>query len=219
MLRYRYRLKDLYNKPIASIAILIDTNPAWRPQVYREDLWDSWLEMGFPIIKVTDYQTRVTELEHSTNSFAVVLLAQLVANQKISARLATKTAVTRLLYQKGWLRADILSLYTFIDWVIALPLELELNYHQYVETLEKELAVEYVTTAERIGLKRGIEQGFKYGESFVLVHLLEQKFGAIPRHYQEQIEQADTATILKWAIRLLQCQSLDELFKNAVTPG
>ncbi len=99
MLRYRYRLRDLYDKPIASIAVLIDTNPTWRPQVYREELWGSWLEMGFPIIKVMDYQARVAELERSTNPFAVVLLAQLAANQKSDARLPSKSALTRLLYQ------------------------------------------------------------------------------------------------------------------------
>jgi hypothetical protein len=127
MLQYRYRLRDLYNKPIASMAVLIDTNPDWRPQIYSEDLWGSWLEMGFPILKVMDYQARVEELEDSTNPFAVVLLAQLAANQKIGACLPTKTTLTRRLYQKGWSRQDVLSLYTFIDWVVALPPELELN--------------------------------------------------------------------------------------------
>jgi hypothetical protein len=51
-----------------------------------------------------------------------------VADRKIGAYLPTKTALTRRLYQKGWSRQDVLSLYTFIDWVVALPPELELNY-------------------------------------------------------------------------------------------
>jgi hypothetical protein len=41
MFIYRLRLRDLYDKPIASLAVLIDTDQNWRPGVYREELWGS----------------------------------------------------------------------------------------------------------------------------------------------------------------------------------
>ncbi len=77
MFTYRYRLRDSHKKPIASLAILIDSNPEWRPGFYKEELWGSSMEMRFPIIKLIDYQSRIKELEASTNPFSSVILAQL----------------------------------------------------------------------------------------------------------------------------------------------
>jgi len=37
MFIYRYRIFDIYKKDIASLAILIDGNPNWRPNQYRQN--------------------------------------------------------------------------------------------------------------------------------------------------------------------------------------
>jgi len=164
MFQYRYRLRDLYNQPIASLALLIDNNPRWRPKLYREDLWGSSLEMRFPIIKVIDYEAQRVELETSPNPFAAVILAQLAANRYKGSdeRLDAKKALTWNLYRKGWSRDKIVSLYTFLDWIMMLPKELEPTYNQYVVEIEEGLRVEYVTTAERMGIQKGLEQAKEY---------------------------------------------------------
>jgi Domain of unknown function (DUF4351) len=212
MFQYRYRLRDLYDKPIASLAILIDNNPHWRPTVYREALWGSSLEMRFPILKLIDYEAQRAELEASPNPFAAVILAQLAANRckGSNERLDSKKALTWHLYRKGWSRDKIVSLCTFLDWVIALPKALEPTYDQYVLKIEEDLKVEYVTTFERLGIQKGLHQG----ESTILLRQLEQKFSVLPDEYRKKIQEADSAVLLEWAVRLLDSQSLEELFRT-----
>jgi len=235
MFQYRYRLRDRYDKPIASLALLIDNNPRWRPAVYREALWGSSLEMRFPIVKVIDYEAQRAELETSTNPFAAVILAQLAANRYKGPeeRLDAKKTLTWNLYRKGWSRDKIVSLYTFLDWIMMLPKELEPTYNQYVVEMEEGLKVEYITTAERMGIQKGLEQAKEYittaermgiqkglerglhqGESAVLLRLLERKFSVLPDEYRKKIQEADSAVLLEWAVRLLDSQSLEELFQS-----
>ncbi len=209
MFQYRYRLKDMYDKPIASLAVLIDNNPRWRPAVYREAVWGSSLEMRFPIIKIIDYEGRRTDLEASPNPFAAVILAQLAANRyrESDKRLNVKKILTWNLYRKGWSRDQILSLCTFLDWVIALPKALETTYDQYVLKIEEDLKVEYVTTFERLGIQKG--------ESALLLEILKEKFDTIPAHYQEKINQTSTADLLALAKRAIRSQTLEEVFKGS----
>ncbi len=215
MFSYRCRLRERYQKPIASLGILIDSRKTWRPGVYREELWGSWVEMGFPICKIMDYQDRWEELEQSNNPFAKVILAQLVANQKQSpdARLVSKTALTRSLYAHGWGGDDIRRLYVFIDWVLGLPEHLDRQYNESIKAWEEEIKVSYVTTAERLGRQDGVQEGVQLGEGAMLLEILQEKFDEVPTHYQERINQTSAADLLALARRAIRSQSLDDVFK------
>ena len=222
MLLYRYRIRDLYKKPIASLAILIDREESWRSVHYKEELWDSRLEIQFPIIKITDYKSKTKELEASTNPFAQVILAQLIALEKqdLEKRLISKIALTRHLYVKGWIKDDIIMLYKFLDWIIALPGPLELQYNQEVQKIEEELRMPYITTAERIGiqkgLQQGLEQGLQQGESTLLLRQLVYKFKNIPAVYLQKIDQANCEDLLKWGERILDNSSLEKVFEDCI---
>jgi hypothetical protein len=39
MFTYYYRLHDRYRRPLASVALLTDTRPEWRPEHYQQSLW------------------------------------------------------------------------------------------------------------------------------------------------------------------------------------
>ncbi len=208
MFTYRYRLRDLYKKPIASLAILIDSDQNWRPGSYKEELWGSSIEMKFPIIKLIDYQSRIKELETSTNPFASVILAQLATFDKQSpeAKLASKINLIKRLYTRNWKRDDIMTLLTFLDWVFALSKQLELKCKEMIEILEEELHVDYVTSFERIGIEKG--------EGTMLLCFLEGKFKNVPEDYLQKINNADAETLVKWGKRVLNSQSLDDVFKD-----
>ena len=201
MFTYRYRLRDSHKKPIASLAILIDSNPEWRPGFYKEELWGSSMEMRFPIIKLIDYQSRIEELEASTNPFASVILAQLATLEKQSpeAKLTSKINLIKWLYTRSWKREDILTLLTFMDWVFALPEELELKCKEAIAILEEELHVDYITSFERMGIEKGLQQG----ESALLLRLLQHKFKTVPEAYKHKIEQASPDILLNWSERVL----------------
>ena len=74
----------------------------------------------------------------------------------------------------------------------------------------------YVTSFERIGIKKGIQlgikQGIQLGEGALLIRQLEHKFKTVPDHYRGQIEQAKSNDLLKWGERVLDCQNLEEIF-------
>ena len=71
----------------------------------------------------------------------------------------------------------------------------------------------YVTSFERIGIEKGIEQGMQQGESSMLLCFLEGKFQNIPDDYRQKITNADPETLLKWAKRVLNSQTLEDVFK------
>ncbi len=236
MLLYRYRIRDLYKKPIASLAILIDAEKNWRPQFFSETFWGSKLEIQFPIIKLIDYRNQIAELENSTNPFSQVILAQLVALEKQDQekRLISKIELTRHLYIKGWGKDDILSLYKFLDWVLALPPSYELNYVQAIEKIEQEMKVTYITSAERVGIEKGIQQGIQQGieqgkleglqegiekgrqegEREILMDFLKDKFKDIPFHFQRKIEQAEKRSILDFLKRAAVVKTIEEVFED-----
>jgi len=224
MYTYRHRLWDLYRKPIASLAILIDKNKKWRPGIFREELWDSSVEMRFPIIKLIDYKQRQEELEASSNPFAQVIVAQLAAMEKQDpkSKFDSKFALIKKLYQQKWQKDDIMNLIKFIDWIIALPEELDLQFQEAVYALEEETKVEYITSFERIatqrgvqqGIQQGVQQGIQQGESTLLISLLKHKFKTIPRNYRQQIKQASPDSLLKWGQKVLDCAALEEVFES-----
>ena len=52
-----------------------------------------------------------------------------------------------------------MNLYAFIDWLLVLPEALETAFLEDIEQLEEETKMRYVTSAERIGIRKGIELG------------------------------------------------------------
>jgi hypothetical protein len=61
------------------------------------------------------------------------------------------------------------------------------------------------------GLKEGLEQGRAEAMRQVLVDLLTQRFGSLPRDASERIQQADTATLERWVGRVLPAASLGDV--------
>ena len=88
---YNYRLFDRYQADIASLAVLADDSASFRPSQYRRGRWGCELEFRFPVEKLLDWHPRWTELEASTNPFALVVMAHLKTQE-------IKDGVTR----KGW---------------------------------------------------------------------------------------------------------------------
>ncbi len=231
MFTYNIRLRDYFQTPIASLAILIDNKKNWRPRSYKEELWGTTIEIIFPIIKILDYEDRISELEASNNPFAAIILAQLATmkKEKPIAKLKTKIALSKQLYAKGWKKQDLLALFKFLDWVIALPPTLELAYTQTIEKIEEAHKMTYVSTAERVGMRKGEQLGIRkgeelgirkgeiIGESKILVSQLNAKFQVVPQKYLDKIKNAHTDMLMMWATKLLFASSIEEIFEEENT--
>ena len=103
--------------------------------------------------------------------------------------------------------------FTQIDWVLALPAELELEYHEAIERYETEdLKMAYITTAERIGIEKGRVLGIEQGESALLLRQLTRKFKQVPDNYCEKIQKANSEMLLHWGERIVDRDTLEEIF-------
>jgi predicted transposase/invertase (TIGR01784 family) len=67
----------------------------------------------------------------------------------------------RRLYERGMPDQEIRTMYEFIDWTMILPEALEDKFWHELKTFEESQKMAYVTNAERIGIKKGIEQGME----------------------------------------------------------
>ena len=71
----------------------------------------------------------------------------------------------------------------------------------------------YVTSVERIGIKKGRQEGRQEGQAAFLLRLLQLKFGAhVEDAVQKRIAAADTAQLERWGERILSAVSLAEVF-------
>ena len=74
----------------------------------------------------------------------------------------------------------------------------------------------YVTSAERFGVEKGRREGRREGrqegEAALLKRLLARRFGALPDAVQVRLTTADVDQLEEWAIKVLDAESLDEVF-------
>jgi hypothetical protein len=159
---YHYRIFDRYQRSVASLAVLGDERATWRPNQFSDELWGCEVRFRFPVVKLLDYEQRWQELEASRNPFATVVMAHLKAQETRNdarERFSSKLYLTRRLYEQGYEREDVINLFRFIDWVMSLPEELEQDFWREVVQLQEERRMPYITSIERIGIKKGIKQG------------------------------------------------------------
>lgn len=122
--------------------------------------------------------------------------------------------MVKQLYERGFGREDALQLFRFIDWVRALPAGLDRRFLSELQEWEKTGKMPYITSVERIGIEKGIQQGMQQDEAALLVRLLERRFGPLPGWACERIEQAEQALSEEWGLRLLEAGSLEEVFRK-----
>ena len=167
MFQYRYRALDLFGeRPIMCLAILGDTNTAWKPQGYSNSFWGTSVTFEFPVVKLLEYADRLQDLEQSANPFARFVLAHLKTQETrgdYETRLQWKLRIIQGLYAMDVPEAEIGQLYHDFDWLLALPDPLAIRYHTSMTQFEEERAMPHLSTAERIGREIGRKQGREEG--------------------------------------------------------
>ncbi|NHZ71722.1 MAG: DUF4351 domain-containing protein [Aquificales bacterium] len=145
-------------------------------------------------MKLLNYQEKWDELQEDDNPFAVVVMAHLqtqATRKNPQERYAAKFKLAKLLYERGYQRQDIIDLYRFIDWVMALPTELEEQFMSDIIAYETREKKRYVTNIERIAARRGREQGLEQGleqaHKEMIMRTLERKFGEAPTFIAQQL--------------------------------
>ena len=167
---------------MASLAVLRDERPNWRPNRFGHGIWGCTLDFQFPVVKLLDYARDVAGLEASSNPFAVVVLAHLKTQETRNdpvARLSWKTQLVKDLYERGFTSGQVRQLFRFIDWLMDLPVEADERFWQDIERYEEEKRMPYVTGVERRAEIRGQLKSIEV--------VLEAKFGEAGRKLMEEI--------------------------------
>ena len=210
MFSYNYRLRDRYDCPVASLAILADDNLTWRPRSYQDSIWGCNVSFEFPVIKLSDYRSDWAALESSQNPFAIVVMAHLKTQEtkhKPQERKTWKFRLTTMLYDRGYGEQDILELYSFLDWMMHLPEDVEKAFQVELEEFEETRKMKYVTTIERMAEARGEARG---GKSMIL-RLLNRRFGDISLVLIEKIEELSIVQLEMLGESILGFSTIDDL--------
>ena len=220
-----YRIFDRYKRKVASLAVLGDERSNWRPSQYGYQLWSSEIRFNFPVVKLLDYSNQWSALEASRNPFAIVVMAHLTAQETRNNRLRRKElkfALIRRLYEQGFAREDVVNLFRFIDWVMSLPQELEDEFWREVGQYEEERRMPYITSVERIGIRKGREQGRQEGMREGLLAaielILEQKLGSEGSDLLPDISEIEDVEQLKAIIAGLQTVNTLEDLRQLYEP-
>lgn len=201
MYTYHYRLFDHYGKEVVSFAILADDNPHWRPKEYHEKRWDYELLMRFPIIKLLDYEQRWSKI-------MMAMLKELTTRKNLQNRLETKIQLSLALYEQGYSALEIVRLIRFYDWIIDLSDELEMKYVTRLEKLEEVKKVDYVTSFERYGIKKGRQEGVQQGIQIGL----KTKFGEAGLALMNEIKDIKDIEVLQRIMeKMFTAQTLEDI--------
>ena len=163
---YSYRIFDRYKRDVVTLAVLADDKKDYRPSSFEMGRWGCRHRFEFPYVKLYDCRARIDELEQCTNPFAVVVMAHLrhqETKRNRKERLLWKLSLVRSLDEKGFGHDVRKDLYLFIDWLLALPEPLEIEFNEEMKKYEEGKEMTYITSAERLGIKKGIEEGIEQG--------------------------------------------------------
>ena len=219
MFVYHYRLFDRYRQPIASLAVLTDDRPSWRPETFHYESCGCRLELSFPVAKLLDWSAEQARLGDSRNPFAVVTAAHLATREtkdNAKARHAAKWQLVQGLYRRGFDRQQVVDLFRVIDWMMRLPKELQTQFRQDLNTWEEESKMAYISSIEQMaieeGLQKGMQQGLVAGKVQALTRLLAVRFGELPAWVYERLARADENTLDEWTDLVLSATSLEGVF-------
>jgi len=120
------------------------------------------------------------------------------------------------LYDKGYGKDEIRGLFDFIDWVLQLNDEEEELIWEEIKELEEVKKTPYVTSVERIGIAKGLQQGSLEEGRMMISEALDERFGKIPSTISDAIYQIKDRDILKFLLRqVIRCASIEE-FKQVL---
>ncbi len=226
---YAYRIFDRVGEFPVSLILLTDSDRNYKPTIFEVTDFGNSLRVEFQLAKLIYFEDKREELERSTNLFAVITGMQLEEmalkqrlqhsrnkpGEQVNKRYELKKRLMKKLLQKDFLQKELdsdqtASLFKFLDWLVPLP---PVREEQLIDEVDAETGggtMTYVTSWERLGVKKGKLEGKRE----VLLRLLSLKFTLGPEE-QQKITRADNAAKLNQALdRIIFASSLDDVLKE-----
>ncbi|RPH88752.1 MAG: hypothetical protein EHM73_10265, partial [Chroococcales cyanobacterium metabat2.561] len=206
---YNYRAFDLYQKPVISLAILGDERANWRPDSYNYTIAGCEVSLKFPTVKLLDYEESWSELEASSNLFAIIVMAHLktkATTRNLPQREQWKWTLIRGLYERGLEREQIIKLFEIIDRMMTLPNQLQSSLENKIKQFEEERTMPLLSNMELRGIERGKEIGKEIGalqkSRDDIKTVLAVRFGQISSEIEEIIGQITNLALLEELLKL-----------------
>jgi hypothetical protein len=135
--------------------------------------------------------------------------------RRLPGRERAKLGLVRRLYERGYTRERVLSLFRFIDWLLALPEERERALRQVILTIQEEQHMPYMTSFERIsraeGRGEGRKEGREEGHRDLVRRAIARRFGSVPPSLEARIAAADSATLTALFDQVLVVDTLEQI--------
>ena len=210
---YRYRLSEKRRRPVVSIAVLADDDPAFRPTCYVEELFGTKLRFDFPTVKLLDFQDRIRALERDPNPFALLVVAWLRtrATKPDRRRLQFKRRLLRLLRERGGDRDQMQRVFRLLDWLMRLPEALQGRFTDEAVRLEEGEAVKIVSPTEELFLMRAKRDA--------IVTFLTGRFGPIPDALDARVRALQSIPELDRLVSLAATATSVETFEEGIPAG
>ena len=201
---------------VATVAVLADLSPSWRPRSFSSDAPPLGLHFGFRTLKLIDLEPELESPKFAGHPIAMVARAHLAIlrlRHDPERLYAERWRLTRRLYEEGFARPDVLTLYRLIDRLMILPHSLMVRFRQELFALEKDKNMPYVDTISRMcreeGLMEGLQSGLLTGRQEgalirareSVIEALEVRFGEVPFSLRERIIGLDDLSALKTELR------------------
>jgi hypothetical protein len=118
--------------------------------------------------------------------------------------------VIKGLYERGLKAEDVRELFRIIDWLMNLPEALEESFWQEVEQYQEEKHMPYITSVERIGMKKGLLKGIEVS--------LTVKFGAAGLELLPEIRQLEDHAKLEAVLEAIETAASPEELRQVWAP-
>jgi len=222
---------------VYSLGILLDNRGVDGHLTHTDEHRGQGVRFTFPAVELEGWRDRWDELESlaSGNPFAVVIMAQLQANRYRDkrTRLGPKFELVRALRHYGYEPEVAGQVYRLIEWMIALPEDLEPDYQRAITALSEESRMTYVTLIEREGIKRGrlegiaegrvegiaegrvegIAEGRVEGQADLLLRQIQRRFGRVDAETAQRIRAARSKDLETWSLSILDAATLEDVFR------
>ncbi len=224
MFVYFYHLRERHRLPVMSLAILADANPNWRPSDYEYQLGRTRVQFEYDTVKLLDIEQRA--LQETENPIALFVQAHLASlkyrgNYRLLAD--EKKRLFRGMLERGYNREQIRYLYQVVDYLMALPFDLEREVEAVVEEIKRRRRRKWIAPQERLAVERalkqgleegreqGIREGIQEGIQQGILTVLRTRFGNLPEEVPALLEKTtDSEALQELNVFAVQAETIDQ---------
>ncbi|NER34149.1 MAG: hypothetical protein F6J93_08920 [Oscillatoria sp. SIO1A7] len=125
--------------------------------------------------------------------------------------------------ERGYDREQIRNLFRFIEWIVALPQEIQQEFKAEVKRLEEKRKMPFITSFERDGIEQGLRQGLKEGTLQTaredIGDVLEARFSVVPDNLTATLDGIDDKAWLKQLLKRAAIAPSLEAFEQVLASG